>query len=520
MRRHQISAKKRNGMRRQFIEGTFSSFQAAKDFNVSTITSWRYMKEFQRIKQQYPNKLKDMDFYIPEPPRPHRSTPLYNGLVHLLPILLSYETTKLLNPKNVWRRYKLVYPLGYNYTTFKSVMYKWISENVTPVKVKLLYNLPESDYKQLQAWRLSNNHRCWQIAMVLNAAFAGDTVMQIMEKADCARKTVNDWLNTYQTKGLSGFDLPKRKPNEKVVKIIQQRKNSLTRLINETPKLYGLNRTSWSITALTEVYNRVNIEPVTYMQISRCLHQMGYRYKNSREMLTSQDPNFRVKINKIQHILQHLKPNEKFFSIDEYGPVTIKLKGGATLVHKKERPTAIPQKQKIKGVVICTAALELSTNQVTYFYSQRKNTFETIKLIDMLVEQYRDQKRLYLCWDAVSWHNSKILKNHLEDLNSKEYRELHLTPQIKLAPLPACTQFLNVIESVFGGLARAVIHNSDYESVDEAKEAISLHFEARNKHYLEQPKRAGNKIWGKELVVPRFNDTQVCRRTSAMRGAR
>lgn len=36
------------------------------------------------------------------------------------------------------------------------------------------------------------------------------------------------------------------------------------------------------------------------------------------------------------------------------------------------------------------------------------------------------------------------------------------------APLPKRAQFLNVIESVFSGMARAVIQNSDYASVDEA----------------------------------------------------
>jgi hypothetical protein len=39
-------------------------------------------------------------------------------------------------------------------------------------------------------------------------------------------------------------------------------------------------------------------------------------------------------------------------------------------------------------------------------------------------------------------------------------------------PLPAGAQFLNVIESVFSGMARAIIHNSDYPSPIAATEAI------------------------------------------------
>jgi len=68
------------------------------------------------------------------------------------------------------------------------------------------------------------------------------------------------------------------------------------------------------------------------------------------------------------------------------------------------------------------------------------------------------------------------------------------------APLPARAQFLNVIESIFSGMARAIIHNSDYGSVDKAKEAIDRYFEERNRHFLDHPRRR-EQIWGKERVL-------------------
>jgi hypothetical protein len=39
-------------------------------------------------------------------------------------------------------------------------------------------------------------------------------------------------------------------------------------------------------------------------------------------------------------------------------------------------------------------------------------------------------------------------------------------PAVALAPLPAGAQFLNVIESVFSGMARAILANSNYGSID------------------------------------------------------
>ncbi len=98
-----------------------------------------------------------------------------------------------------------------------------------------------------------------------------------------------------------------------------------------------------------------------------------------------------------------------------------------------------------------------------------------------------------------SWHASKLLKKKVDEVNSPDYRNIHNTPLVELAPLPVSAQFLNIIESVFSGMARAVIHNSDYQSVDECKEAIDLYFEERNMAFIENPsaqeKRFGEKRW-------------------------
>ena len=71
-----------------------------------------------------------------------------------------------------------------------------------------------------------------------------------------------------------------------------------------------------------------------------------------------------------------------------------------------------------------------------------------------------------------------------------------------------------VIESVFSGMAVAIIQNSNYESVSDAKEAIDRYFKDRNEHFFKHPKRAGKKIWGKELVAPAFKEGQNCKNAS------
>ena len=134
-----------------------------------------------------------------------------------------------------------------------------------------------------------------------------------------------------------------------------------------------------------------------------------------------------------------------------------------------------------------------------------------ITLMYTLIQKYSGCRRLYFSWDAASWHSSKKFLAEVHRVNKLEYRNANHTPMVKLAPLPCRAQFLNVIESVFNGMSIAVIHNSNYESVDAAKAAIDRYFLERNGYFKENPKRAGNKIWGDELVPSKFSESNNCK---------
>ena len=132
------------------------------------------------------------------------------------------------------------------------------------------------------------------------------------------------------------------------------------------------------------------------------------------------------------------------------GPFAVKMKPGRTLTAPDEQ-RIVPQWQKSRGSLILTAALELSGNQVTHFYSANKNTTEMIRMMELLVEQYRDRRKLYLSWDAASWHISEHVEAH--DAVAAGGAE----PIIETVPLPSGAQFLNVSmnPSSAGWLARS-----------------------------------------------------------------
>jgi len=276
-------------------------------------------------------------------------------------------------------------------------------------------------------------------------------------------------------------------------------------LLHSPPSIHGINRSTWRLTDLQAVL-RSQGQPLCRDVIRAIIKGAGYKWRKARIVLTSNDPEYKIKVGAIQEILSQLGVEDAFFSIDEYGPFAVKKKGGRKRVAPGEQYT-VPQRQKSKGYLIITGALELSQNQVTHFYSRKKNTDEMIKMMDILRTQYRHCSRIYLSWDAASWHVSKQLFAEIEKRNA----EARQYPMVKTAPLPAGAQFLNVIESVFSGMSRAIIHNSDYASIEAAKQAIDKHFSNRNKHFREHPKRAGGKIWGSERVPNEFRESNNCK---------
>jgi transposase len=283
-------------------------------------------------------------------------------------------------------------------------------------------------------------------------------------------------------------------------------KQAVFGLLHEPPSNYGINRTTWIMPDLSRVL-REKGQPACREVIRKITKAAGYRWCKARVVLTSADPNYTEKLDRIRSILSELRPDEAF-SIDEFGPFAVKMQPGRALTAPGEQ-RVVPQWQKSRGCIIVTAALELASNQVTHFYSPKKNTSEMIRMMDLLVEKYHDRRKLYLSWDAASWHISKRLRQRIEEHNTAILSGGG--PTVETAPLPSGAQFLNVIESVFSGMARSIIHNSDYKTLNNAKAAIDRYFADRNEQFLQHPRRAGRKIWGKEREPAVFSEANNCK---------
>jgi transposase len=268
---------------------------------------------------------------------------------------------------------------------------------------------------------------------------------------------------------------------------------ALIEILHHKPKNYGINRSNWTQASLAEAFGKVYGRRPAKGTVGSLLREAGLSWKKSRKVLTSPDPRYREKVDLLLQTLRSLTVNEDLFFIDELGPLQVKRYGGRCYEPKGQTPTH-PQSQKSKGSITLYGALSAITNQMTWFYGTTKDSAGIIDLVEILFNQNRTRSKIYLTWDAASWHGSDALLDWVDELNGSNLIGTR-GPSIEFVPLPSSAQFLNVVEAVFSGMKRAVIHNSDYQSADEMKAAISTHFSDRNQFFINEPKRAGNKIW-------------------------
>lgn len=218
-------------------------------------------------------------------------------------------------------------------------------------------------------------------ALAVLAYLRGIDAAEIAAFLQVSERTVFRYWALFQRGGADAL-LNRRTRSDK--KCLQEPvKNAVFAALHSPPSSHGVNRTTWKLADIQRVVREQTSKPVSRNVIARIIKDAGYQWRHARIVLTSNDPEYREKVDAIKRILSELKRDEAFFSIDEYGPFAIKKKGGLKRVAPGERYT-VPQYQKSKGWMILTAALELSRNQVSYFYSRKKNTDEMIKMAELL----------------------------------------------------------------------------------------------------------------------------------------
>jgi transposase len=101
-------------------------------------------------------------------------------------------------------------------------------------------------------------------------------------------------------------------------------------LLHEPPSLSGHNRTTWRMEDLQKTLAERGFR-VGREIIREAIRKSGFRWRSAKVVLTSHDPEYREKLARVREVLSNLDDDERFFSVDEYGPFAIKAKPGRVL---------------------------------------------------------------------------------------------------------------------------------------------------------------------------------------------
>ena len=230
---------------------------------------------------------------------------------------------------DAWREDVASQDATYQYSQFVSLYGLWRHQHGLPRYSRAkrhTVSIDPADFHVLNRWRSSHDRRKWEVGIALQSLSAGENVSAIYRKVERAQRTVENWCLVYEREGIKGLPLGRsRKLSQDSVAAVKSKKERLIKIIHESPKAYDINRASWSLQALADAYHKTYGERISISSISEYFVAAGYKFKKAKKVLTSSDPYYRDKLMKITEILSQLAPNEKFFSIDEFGPFSVKI---------------------------------------------------------------------------------------------------------------------------------------------------------------------------------------------------
>jgi len=204
--------------------------------------------------------------------------------------------------------------------------------------------------------------------------------------------------------------------------------------------------------------------------VIKLLHDLGFSYKkvvtipqkgNTVESITKQ-LEFEDKYKKLK---DELKEDENMLFLDGVHP-THNTKAGFAWIEKGEE--RVIETNSGRDRINLNGAYNINSGEVIVTPSQTINSDSTLKLFDIIIENYADTEgNLYLFADNARYYKSKMIQ---EALQTDKYK------RIKMIFLPAYSPNLNPIERVWKFFKKNVLENQFYKTFSEFETAIDIFF--------------------------------------------
>jgi len=211
--------------------------------------------------------------------------------------------------------------MGFGFTDNVEIGRLWLQKLVqgkftlNDIRQELRYHIPFDDIEKLYHCILHKSLRYRNRAIGILALYKGIPQSTITECLLISKSTLLGYFEMYVNKGVTSITTDKGK---RLLKHENQTYiNKIFSILHSPPSSFGFNRTSWRQRDIQKVMSD-NGMPVSKHVIKKIIDNAGYKYRKAKTVLTSTDPEYKAKVQKIKNILSNLGPKEKFISIDDF----------------------------------------------------------------------------------------------------------------------------------------------------------------------------------------------------------
>ena len=343
---------------------------------------------------------------------------------------------------------------------------------LTGEEVKLLEELRQS---RTAPWREV------QRARVLWLYYSGETIATIMKGVQMTRKSVAKWINKALSVGVAAA--LKDTPHGREPTLTEEAKAWVVHLACSKPKEFGYAAEVWSRQALAQHVRQHAIEAghdclsrASKATVHRILAAQPLQPHKVTYYLERRDPAFESKMRDVLMVYQevHLQnqrmaeggpgPSVITVSVDEKPGVQAIATTSPDLPPVPGRHPNIARDYEYRRLGTCSilAALDLHTGQVTARVERRHRSREFIALLKDLDTCYPPECTIRLILDNHSAHVSKETQAFLATRPNR-FKYIHT---------PTHGSWLNLVETLFGKMARTFLRQIRVQSWEELRDRI------------------------------------------------
>jgi len=346
--------------------------------------------------------------------------------------------------------------------------------------------LTQAEVEQLERLRGSQTapRREVQRAEILGSYVAGETIAAIARKVSMTRTSVAKWVGKALNVGMAAaLKDAYHRPREPV--ITEAAKAWVVHWACSKPKDLGYAAELWTRQALAQHVRRHAVEAghpelarAAKATVQRILTQQVLRPDKVTYYLERRDPNFEPKMREVLLVYQEVMLQNQNGGSAEAAPDTITIsvdeKPGLQALGNTapDLPPVAGQhstvgrdhEYKRLGTASILAALDLHTGHVTARVEHRHRSREFIALLQDLDRYYPPACTLRLVLDNHSAHLSKETQAYLATRPNR----------FKYVLTPTHGSWLNIVETLFGKMARTFLRHIRVQSWDELRDRILL----------------------------------------------